>query len=118
MAEKKEELNIVSGVDIPDWYIVLEPKLIEKMERLSELEKEVKDLKNSIILCMKDEGIDKITSGMLSVSLVTNSKSNSFDRVGLEEKFPEIWDQYVKQFIKERQKAPYLLIKNADVSKA
>ncbi len=112
--EGEKQKVVLSGVEIPDWFLKIESPLLTKMAELKAIEEEVKELKASIVTLMKNEGIDRIVSGLSTVSLCRTTVTYRFDKERLKKDLPDIY----KRYITETQMSPYIAVKLTDPDKA
>ena len=71
---KKDETKL-NGVEVPDWYIKLEPRIIELTNLKEKIENELGELRTTVLSMMKAEGITNVTSEPWSTnSILKNSK--------------------------------------------
>ena len=73
MEEENKEKRVLKGVEIPEWYLKLEPKLLEQIDALETMERKLNTLRNIISDLMEEEKIDAIESDLASVSKTKES---------------------------------------------
>ena len=95
---KKENARkvIAKGINVPQWYRELEPKLIELMIELEEKDEQLKALRTTVQTMMSDEGLDGIESELTKVSTVKGSFVESILKDKLKEEMPDVYAKYVK----------------------
>lgn len=101
------------GVNIPEWFLKLQPTLVERALQLQEAEREYKELKASIATLMKTDGVEKIDGDLCSVTLCTSGISSKFDKTALKRDMPEIYARYSE----ETKKAPYIAVRIIGMAK-
>lgn len=96
MEAAKQERNKTTGADIPQWYLEIEPRLLQYIGELKELEEKVKSVKATIKTLMEDDGIDTIDSGLAQISMRKPYDSETIDKDRLKEELPDVYKEYVK----------------------
>ena len=96
-----EEKLTVQGVEVPGWYLELEPKLLEQMEALEKVKRKVDALRTTIYNLMKDEDIDCIKTDLSIVTRTKSSFIDSIDKEQLKLEMPEIFDKYIKKTLRK-----------------
>ena len=93
--ENKKRITL-KGVNVPQWYLELEPKLIELMNVIADADEKLKALRTTIHTMMEDNGIDGIESEFTKTSMVKEAAVESILKDKLKEEMPEIYARYVK----------------------
>lgn len=96
MEDKKRKKNKVTGIDIPKWYLEIEPKLLQYIGEYEELENKVKNVKATIKTLMADDGIDMIDSGLTQTIMHSPHDNETIDKDRLKKELPDIYKKYVK----------------------
>lgn len=93
---KKEERNQLEGVLIPDWYLALEPEIIEVLALEEQIKSRKEKLQTTILTMMEQEGIDSIKSDLTSTSHSKATETNRFDSVRFKAERPDEYKAYCK----------------------
>lgn len=82
MTKQKEELFA------PDWYLTLEPKLLEALQKAEEAKAEYDHLRETIKNLMDNEGLTKIGTDLSIASRTPDTQQTSIDKKKLMSDFP------------------------------
>lgn len=96
MKENEGKVTL-KGMEIPQWYLELEPKLLEQMAAMEQIKVKLDALRLTIYNLMKDEKIDCIDSGLAIVTRTKSSFVDSIQKDKLKEEMPEVFNKYVKK---------------------
>lgn len=93
---KKEKRISLEGVGIPDWYLMLEPEIIEVLALEMQVKSRKEKLQTTILTMMEQEHIDSIKSDLTSTSRTSPSEYHKFDTPRFKAENPEQYESYCK----------------------
>lgn len=93
---KKEKKNHLEGILIPDWYLSLEPEIIEVLALEAQVKSRKEKLQTTLMTMMEQENIDSIKSDLTSTSRSVPTECNRFDVTRFKEERPEEYEAYCK----------------------
>lgn len=93
---KKEKKNQLEGIMVPDWYLSLEPEVIEVLALEAQVKSRKEKLQTTILTMMEQEGIDSIKSDLTSTSRKQQYESHRFDTARFKAERPEEYEAYSK----------------------
>lgn len=93
---QKEERNKLEGIMVPDWYLNLEPGIIEVLALEEQIKSRKEKLQTTILTMMENEGIDSIKSDLTSTSRSNATEVNRFDSVRFKTERPDEYAAYCK----------------------
>ena len=97
----------LQGIEVPQWYLELEPKLLEAMEACIAAEDKLSEIRSCIYDMMSEEGIDYINSGLTEVTLCKPTTVENIDKERLKNELPDIFKEYTKTY----QRKGYAIVK-------
>ena len=100
MKESEEKITL-KGMEIPQWYLELEPKLLEQMAAMEQMKAKLDALRMTIYNLMKDEEIDCIDSELAVVTRTRSSFVDSIKKDKLKEEMPEVYDKYLRKTLRK-----------------
>lgn len=92
----KEKVRL-QGLEVPDWYLQEERRLLEVSATISELQTEQRRIRNRILCKMREEGISTIDSGLCVCSRVSGCVRRVVDVLLLKRCFPAVWNECLKE---------------------
>ncbi len=101
MKEETKKKNVLTGIDIPKWYLELEPKLLEQMELVAKYEEKLNTTRKFIYEMMTDGCIDSIKSGLVTITRTSDSVIEKIQKDKLKDKFPDIYAKFVEKSIRK-----------------
>lgn len=96
MAKKKETRIQLEGVMVPDWYLSLEPEVIELIALEAQLKERKEKLHTTLITMMENEGVDIIKTDLTSASRKSASEVTMFDSARFKEERPDDYKIFSK----------------------
>lgn len=111
MEKEAKKKTVLSGIDVPDWYLEIEPSLLERMSELAQAESKLKSIRATIMSMMDDEKIDCIKSDLAVVTRTKDAVIEQIIKDKLKEEMPEVYEQYLKRSVRKGT----LNVKLADV---
>lgn len=93
---KKENRISLEGVEIPDWYLMLEPEIIEVLALEMQVKNRKEKLQTTILTMMEQEQIDSIKSDLTSSSRTAPTEYNKFDVSSFKKERPDEYKAYCK----------------------
>lgn len=96
MAMKKDETKL-NSVEVPDWYIKLEPRIIELTNLKEKVENELGELRTTVLSMMKAEGITNVASDLTSSSLTKGTMVNKFNTEKFKKDHADLYKRYCTQ---------------------
>lgn len=93
---KKEDKVQLEGVAIPDWYLSLEPEIIEVLALEAQVKSRKEKLQTTILTMMENEQIDSIKSDLTSSTRKDSYESVRFDTTRFKEENPDEYKAYCK----------------------
>jgi len=93
---KKETRIQLEGIAVPDWYLSLEPEIIEVMAMEAQLKARKEKLQTTILTMMENDGVDSIKSDLTSASRKKAYEAHKFDSTRFKAEQPEMYESYSK----------------------
>lgn len=94
----KKEKNTLEGIEIPDWYLLLESEIIEILALEEQIKSRKERLQTTILTMMEQGNIDAIKSGLTSASRTKPTEVHKFDATRFKAEKPEEYESYCKVF--------------------
>lgn len=91
----------------PDWYLKLEVKYLEALEKKQAAEAEIDKVRAAIFGMMETDGVKKIETDITSATYTSATISRKFNSTDFKKDYPELYEKYAPRF----QKGAYVTIK-------
>ena len=97
MSSKNDKIQL-KGVEVPDWYIELEPQIIELVNQKDQIESKLTGLRKTVADKMKAEGVDTILSDLTMSSLTKDTIVHKFDAKEFRKCHSDLYEEYCKKY--------------------
>lgn len=99
MASKNDKIQL-KGVEVPDWYLELEPQIIELVNQKDQIESKLTGLRKIVADKMKAEGADTIVSDLTMSSLTKDAIVHKFDTESFRKYHSDLYEEYCKKHLR------------------
>lgn len=93
---KKETRIQLEGIAVPDWYLSLEPEIIEVMAMEAQVKARKEKLQTTLLTMMENEGTDIIKTDLTSASRRSAHEALVFDTTRFKEECPDDYKLFLK----------------------
>lgn len=101
MEKEAKKKTVLKGIEVPEWYLDIEPKLLEQMNELAKAESKLKSIRATIMSMMDDEKIDCIKSDFAVVTRTKDAVIEQILKEKLKEEMPKVYELYLKRSVRK-----------------
>lgn len=84
----------------PDWYLKLEAKYLEALEKKQAAEAEIEKIKSTMLGMMEADGIKNVGTDLTAATYTTASIGRKFNSTKFKEDYPDLYEKYAPKFPK------------------
>lgn len=99
--------NNKEQIPVPDWYLKLEAKYLEAVERKLSAEAEIDKIKAAMMGLMEADGLKNVGTDLTSATYIAAHTSRKFNSTNFKKDYPELYEKYAPEY----HKNAYLTIK-------
>ena len=101
MEKEAKKKTVLKGIEVPEWYLEIEPKLLEQMNELAKAESKLKSIRATIMSMMDDGKIDCIKSDFAVVTRTKDAVIEQILKEKLKEEMPKVYELYLKRSVRK-----------------
>jgi hypothetical protein len=103
----KQENTALTGPATPQWYLELEARYLEALQKKNAAEAEVDKIKATLLGMMETENVKSIATDLTTTTYVAATTSRKFNSTDFKKDHPDLYEQYATKYAK----GSYLQIK-------